>query len=184
MWKNNTLKPWPEWLSWLGVTCKPKGRWFNSRSGHMPGSQVWSPAGAHAGGNWSVFLSLSLSLLSPLSGTNKRKKKEQYTEKYKTFLKDTKATLMDWKMQYRKDNDIPKVTYRFDIIPTQTPTPFAETDKLILNFTRNCKRPRKRQNNLEKTDQKLESLHVLISKLTLYHSIASSDTFLLYLVSI
>ena len=41
---------------------KEKGRQFGCRSGHMPGWWVWSLTGAHARGNWSVFLSLSFSL--------------------------------------------------------------------------------------------------------------------------
>ena len=62
-----------QWIEWTSVACEPKGRWFNSQSGHMPGLQARSPVG----GVWKVtdpcisgtqmFLSLSFSLPSPLS---------------------------------------------------------------------------------------------------------------------
>ena len=29
--------PWLVWLSRLSTSFEPKGRWFNSHSGHMPG---------------------------------------------------------------------------------------------------------------------------------------------------
>ena len=43
-------------VGWV-LSCKRKGGEFNSWSGHMPGLQVWSPAGACARCNRSMFLS-------------------------------------------------------------------------------------------------------------------------------
>ena len=40
-----TLQPWLVWLSRLSMGCEPKGRWFNSQSGHTPGSWARSPVG-------------------------------------------------------------------------------------------------------------------------------------------
>ena len=37
--------PWLVLLSGLSAGCKPKGHWFNSQSGHMPGLQARSPVG-------------------------------------------------------------------------------------------------------------------------------------------
>ena len=53
---------------------KLKGHGLDSRSRHMPRSQVLSPAGVHTKDNQSMFLfhiNMSLSLPSPLSKTNK-----------------------------------------------------------------------------------------------------------------
>ena len=36
-----------------------KGHRFNSRSGHMPGLQIWPPVGVRVGSNWLVVVSLS-----------------------------------------------------------------------------------------------------------------------------
>ena len=47
----NRLKPWLVWLSGLSVGCKPKGRRFDSQSGHMAGLQARSPVGGHVRGN-------------------------------------------------------------------------------------------------------------------------------------
>ena len=44
------------------LSCKTKGRWFNSRSGHMPGLRVWFLVGACMRGNQSMFLSFSFFL--------------------------------------------------------------------------------------------------------------------------
>ena len=46
---------------------RPKGHGFDSQSGYMPRLWVWSLVGAHMAGNQSKFLSLSLSLPSPIS---------------------------------------------------------------------------------------------------------------------
>ena len=55
----------------VGWSCKPKGLWFHSPSGHMPGLWVQSLDGVRARGNPSMFLSHSFSLLSPLFKINK-----------------------------------------------------------------------------------------------------------------
>ena len=57
---------WPSLGGSVGwsITCTPKGWAFDSQSGHMPRLRVQSLAGAHRGGNQSVFLSLPLSLKS------------------------------------------------------------------------------------------------------------------------
>ena len=48
--------------------CGPKDRWFDSQSGHMPGLWARSLVWGHVRGNHTLlFLSLSFSLLSPLS---------------------------------------------------------------------------------------------------------------------
>ena len=49
-------------------SCKQKGHWFNSRSGHMLGLQVLSPVRAQTEGRQSVFLShIEVSFLLVLS---------------------------------------------------------------------------------------------------------------------
>ena len=48
------------------LACEPKGRWFNSWSGHMPALQVRSPVGARARDNHTLMF-LSLSSPTPLS---------------------------------------------------------------------------------------------------------------------
>ena len=42
----DTNRPWLLWLSGLNKGCEPKGCWFNSQSGHMPGLRARSPLGA------------------------------------------------------------------------------------------------------------------------------------------
>ena len=69
--KNNC----PDWYGSIGwaLSCKAKGHWFNSLSGHMPGMQVhaWSgciqEATDHCFPLISMFLSLTFSLPSPLT---------------------------------------------------------------------------------------------------------------------
>ena len=72
----------PDWcgsVHWASL-CKPKGHQFDSRSGHMPGSQVRFPVRACIEGNQSMFLlyiSVSHSLPSfPSPKINKILKKE------------------------------------------------------------------------------------------------------------
>ena len=49
-----------------GVSSRsPKARRRDSWAGHMFRLWVWSPVGAHTRSNWSTFLSLPLSFLSP-----------------------------------------------------------------------------------------------------------------------
>ena len=64
----------PGWcgsVDWV-LACEPKGYWFDSQSGHMPGLQARSPfGGMQETINWCIscmlmFLSLSISLPSPL----------------------------------------------------------------------------------------------------------------------
>ena len=63
----------PDWCGSVGWTssCKPKGLWFNSWSGHMPGLWTRSPAGgvnrSMCFSHTSMSLFLSFFLLSPLS---------------------------------------------------------------------------------------------------------------------
>ena len=38
-------QPWLVWLTGLSDTCEPKGHWYNSQSGHMPGLWARSPVG-------------------------------------------------------------------------------------------------------------------------------------------
>ena len=55
------------WLSWASPH-KPKGCWFDSWSGHMPGLHVWSPVGVRMGVNQLMFLchiDMSLPLFLP-----------------------------------------------------------------------------------------------------------------------
>ena len=48
-------------------SCKPKGHRFNSRSGHIPRLQIWSPVRVRTKGNQSMFLShINVSLLLSL----------------------------------------------------------------------------------------------------------------------
>ena len=58
-WSNYNLTFCPGRCGSVGwaSSCKPKGRGFDSLSGHMPGLRVWSLVGAHARGNQSMFLS-------------------------------------------------------------------------------------------------------------------------------
>ena len=43
--KNPVGLPLLVWLSGLDITCKLKGLWFDSQSGHVPGFQTRSPVG-------------------------------------------------------------------------------------------------------------------------------------------
>ena len=64
-------------IGWMGFdlcgsvgcasSCKAKGCWFDSWSGHIPGLWLWSLNGEHRRGNQSMFLSLHFSLSSPVS---------------------------------------------------------------------------------------------------------------------
>ena len=56
-------KPWLVQLSGLSVGCEPKGRWFNSQSGHMSGLQARSPVGPH---ERQPHMDISLPLFSSL----------------------------------------------------------------------------------------------------------------------
>ena len=48
-------------------SCKPKGHRFNSRSGHIPRLQIWSPVRVRTKSNQSMFLShINVSLLLSL----------------------------------------------------------------------------------------------------------------------
>ena len=53
----------PRWttFSWVPA-CEPKGHWFDSQSGHMPGLPARSPVGRMRGNHTLVFLSLSFFL--------------------------------------------------------------------------------------------------------------------------
>ena len=61
VWLKKKKKLNPGWCGSVDCTpaCEPKGWWFDSQSGHMPGLWVRSPE--------LMFLSLSFSLPSPLS---------------------------------------------------------------------------------------------------------------------
>ena len=61
---NTMYLPWLVWLSGLSAACKPKGHWFYSKSGHIPGFQPRSPVGSAARGKHTLMF---LSLPSPLS---------------------------------------------------------------------------------------------------------------------
>ena len=54
----------PGWCGSVDIlpACKPKGRWFNSQSGHTPGLQARSSVQGSRGNHTLVFLSLSPSL--------------------------------------------------------------------------------------------------------------------------
>ena len=73
--KKNTWRKCPGWCSsvdWV-LACEPKGHWFDSQLGHMPGFWPRFPVGGmREATNWCilhtlVFLSLFFSLPSPLS---------------------------------------------------------------------------------------------------------------------
>ena len=53
------------------LSPKLRGRGFDSQSAHMPRLPAWSPGGVQMRGNQSMFLSLSISLHSPLSKISK-----------------------------------------------------------------------------------------------------------------
>ena len=79
----NDCRGWCSSMDWAWA-CEPKGHWFDSQSGHMPGLQARSPIGGmqEATTHWCFSPSLSPSL--PLSlKTNKYKilKKEKNQEK-------------------------------------------------------------------------------------------------------
>ena len=65
----NNPQNYPDWRGSLGWASshKAKGHWFRYLSGHLPGLQARSPVGACVRGNWSILLSLSFSLPSPIS---------------------------------------------------------------------------------------------------------------------
>ena len=46
-------------VAWVSA-CQPKGRWFDSQSGHMPGLRARSPVGGARGNHSLMFLSLFL----------------------------------------------------------------------------------------------------------------------------
>ena len=83
---------WYGSVDWV-LAYEPKGRWFYSQSGHMPGLRARSPVeGVWEAADWcfshtSMFLSLSFSLPSPLSknkyikSLKKTKKKVNYINK-------------------------------------------------------------------------------------------------------
>ena len=58
---------WPVWLSWLGVILQSQRSLVPFLVRAMPALWAWSPVGVRVRGKRSVFLSLSFSLLSPLS---------------------------------------------------------------------------------------------------------------------
>ena len=64
-------------IGWA-LSCKLKGSRFDSWSGHMPVSRVWSLVGVCARGNQLMFIS-SFSPPSLLYKTNTRKKKNTHT---------------------------------------------------------------------------------------------------------
>ena len=79
------VQPWLVWLSGSSVGCEPKGRQFNSQSGHMPGLLARSPVGGvqEATTHWCFSPSLSLSL--PLFKNNNNKifkKKKKYRKRF------------------------------------------------------------------------------------------------------
>ena len=73
--------------SWCGsmdgvLACKPKGHWFNSQSGHMPGLQTGSPELGRRGVAWEATthwcdVSLPLFLPPPLKINKIFKKKKK-----------------------------------------------------------------------------------------------------------
>ena len=62
-----TRSGWCRSVDWAPA-CKPKGHWFDSQSGYMPGLRTRSPVGGAPRGNHTLmFLFLSFSLPFPLS---------------------------------------------------------------------------------------------------------------------
>lgn len=57
--RKNTISPGQSGLVGWASPCAPKGCWFDSRSGNMPGLCVRSQIRASTEGSWSIFLSLS-----------------------------------------------------------------------------------------------------------------------------
>ena len=68
LYKNGSLGPgWCDSVHQVPA-CKPKGPWFDSQSGHMPGLWAPSPVGdMQEISTYLLFLSLSVSFPSPLS---------------------------------------------------------------------------------------------------------------------
>ena len=58
--------PWLMWLSLWVPACEPKGCWFNSQSGHMPGLWTRFPSRGRVRGNQTLMF-LLLSPFLPLS---------------------------------------------------------------------------------------------------------------------
>ena len=77
------VQPWLVWLSGSSAGCEPKGRQFNSQSGHMPGLLARSPVGGtrEATTHWCFSPSLSPSLPLFKNNNNKIFKKKKSTEK-------------------------------------------------------------------------------------------------------
>jgi hypothetical protein len=73
-----------------------------------------------------------------------------YPENYKTLLENIKEDVSKWKaitcswigkLSF-KMSILPKVTYRFIVIPIKIPMAhFAEMEKIIIKFIRSCKGP-------------------------------------------
>ena len=66
---NNVLLFMPGWcdsVDWV-LTCEPKGHWFDSQSGHMPGLWARSPVGGTREATTHWCFSPSFSFPSPLS---------------------------------------------------------------------------------------------------------------------
>ena len=107
-----TLEHYEACTGWCGsvawvLACEPKGHWFDSQSGHMPGLQARSPVGGtqQATTHWRFSLFF---LLSPLSKNKQNLKKKTKKLKgnisrclsdlrmRKIFLKITKKNHKNW----------------------------------------------------------------------------------------
>ena len=80
IWSGYVIRIYPRWcgsVDWVPA-CEPKGCWFNSQTGHMPGLQTRSPVGGtqEATTHWCFSPSLSPSLPFSKKKINKILKKK------------------------------------------------------------------------------------------------------------
>ena len=100
IWKVENSPGWCGSVDWAS-SCEPKGRWFHSQSGHMPGLWARSPVGGACLRQLHIDVSLNL-FLPPFPSKNKFKKCKKIKATHSRFQRQAlNCYLTPWRQMWR-----------------------------------------------------------------------------------